>query len=255
MTDTPAAPVATPTQTATPRPSSTPPPRPVDSATPTLTATPAASPTPSWTAPPLPESGFRDDFDWEMGENWKWYYPDEAYVSLELSPGFLRVYPLTGGLADSQPRNLFLANAPQGDFEIRTLVSFKPESNYQFAGLLIYQDLRNALQFGVGFADCANPASCLGRALYFTSFQDGAPGTQTIVTLKGGEEQLYLRLVRMGKNYRAEYSLDGLEWIEAGVLTNPLSPDWVGLFTGQSESGFDPAIFAEFDYFSLNLLP
>ena len=84
----------------------------------------------------MPESGFRDDFDWEMGENWKWYYPDEAYVSLELSPGFLRVYPLTGGLADGKPRNLFLANAPQGDFESRTLVSFKPERNYQFAGLL-----------------------------------------------------------------------------------------------------------------------
>jgi hypothetical protein len=46
-----------------------------------------------------------------------------------------------------------------------------------------------------------------------------------------------------------------VEWLDAGVLTNPLAPDWVGLLTGQSESGYDPAIFAEFDFFSLNLLP
>jgi len=238
-----------PESTATPQQTSTP--------IPTRTSTPtsALSPTPSWTAPPLPESGFRDDFDWVMGENWKWYYPDEAYVSLELSPGYLRIYPQAGGLPDGKPRNLFLANAPQDDFEINTLLSFEPVSNYQFAGLLVYADNRNALQFGIGYADCADPLSCLGRALYFTSFQDGAPGSQTIATLDGETGQVYLRILRQGKNYRAEYSADGGEWIEVGALTNPLAPAWVGLLTGQAEGGYDPAVYAKFDYFSLSLLP
>jgi regulation of enolase protein 1 (concanavalin A-like superfamily) len=190
-----------------------------------------------------------------MGKNWKWYYPDEEYVSLTLSPGFLRIYPQSGGLPDGQPRNLFLANAPEGDFEISTLLTFNPNSNYQFAGLVVYQDLRNALQFGIGYAECADPLNCLGRALYFTSFQDGAPGSQTVATLDGMGDQVYVRILRQGKNYRAEYSLDALNWVEVSVLTNPLDPIWVGLFTGQSETGYDPEVYALFDYFSLNLLP
>jgi regulation of enolase protein 1 (concanavalin A-like superfamily) len=223
--------------------------------TPTTPPTPAVSPTLTWTAPPLPESGFWDDFDGAVGENWKWYYPDEDYVSLELAPGKLRIYPQSGGLPSGNPRNLLLANAPQDDYEISTFLAFTPESNYQFAGLLILNDLNNALQFGVGYAECTDPLNCLGRALYFTSFQDGAPSEQTIATLANDTDQIYLRLQRQGKNYRAEYSLDGLEWLQAGVLTNPLTPNWVGLTAGQSESGYNPEIFADFDYFSLSLLP
>lgn len=220
-----------------------------------MTPTLVYSPTPSRTAPPLPESGFRDDFDGKILENWKWYYPDPAYVDLNIAPGFLRVYPQAGGFMDAKPKNLFLANAPQGDFEIRTLLSFYPDGNYQFAGVLIYQDLHNALQFGIGYAECTDSTSCLGKALYFTSMQDGLPGSQTIATLGSQESQLYLHLERIGKIYRASYSLDGLEWLEAGTFANPLIPSWVGLFTGQSESGFDPSIYADYDFFSLSLLP
>lgn len=237
----------TPTKTTSPTPSSTP--------TPTFTPTPAYSPTPSWTAPPLPESGFKDDFSSKLGENWKWYYPDPTYVSLTASPGYLRIYPLAGGIVDGKPRNLFLANAPQGDFEIRTLLTFKPKSNFQFAGLVIYQDLYNALQFGLGFADCSNPLYCLGRGLYFTSYQQGAPGTQMIASDISEDQPVYIRLTRSGKNYRADYSLDGLNWIQAGTFTNPLTPYWVGILAGQSETGFDATVFSDFDFFNLNLLP
>lgn len=221
----------------------------------TFTPTPVYSPTPSWTAPPLPDSGFQDDFEGGLDGAWKWYYPDPEYVSLTLSPGFLRIYPQRGGLPDGNPRNLILAFAPEGDFEISTLLKFEPVSNYQFAGLMIYTDLGNALQFGISYADCADPLMCKGRALYFSSFQDGAPGPQSITTLDGTTEPIYLRLLRQGKNYRAQYSQDGVEWNEAGVLTNPLTPVWVGLFSGQAESGYDPAIYALFDYFDLSLLP
>lgn len=255
LTASPTAGTLDPTNSATPASSPTPAGLPTASPTRTVSPTPVFTPTPSRTAPPLPESGFRDDFDWELDENWKWYYPDEQYVSLTLSPGYLRIYPQAGGLPDGKPRNLFLANAPQGDFEISTQVFFEPDSNYQFAGLVVYTDERNALQFGIGFAECEDELNCLGRALYFSSFQDGAPGSETIATLDGEGEQVYLRIRREGKNYRAEYSLDAIEWQEAGVLTNPLTPVWVGLFTGQSERGYDPAVYAEFDFFRLSLLP
>jgi hypothetical protein len=77
-------------------------------------------------------------------------------------------------------------DAPEGSFEIETYLVFDPRSNYQIAGILVYQDDKNAVQFGRAY--CDNPQGCVGNGLYYDSFQNGgfAGGNFAINTQSAG---------------------------------------------------------------------
>ena len=53
----------------------------------------------------------------------------------------------------------------EADFAIETHMLFEPTTNYQFAGLVIWQDEFNFLQFGRAF--CDNEGTCVGNGIYF----------------------------------------------------------------------------------------
>jgi hypothetical protein len=100
-----------------------------------------------------------------------------------------------GGIARAPANNLLWREAPPGNFEMATLVRFTPTSNFQFAGLLIYQDDSNALAFGRAY--CSTPDVCVGNGIYFDSVQFGEYG-QNYATATANPAQAYLRLRREG---------------------------------------------------------
>ena len=216
--------------------------------TPVPTNTPLPTETPAPTAKPL--FLFRDDFDGQLADGWVWLGEDTTHWSLAEVPGFMRI--ITQGTnigSDAEPINFLVHAAPAGDFEIETYVQFEPTTNFQFAGLLIYEGQGQALGFGRAFAQCNFPP-CKGNALYFDNpTQQNGPNFATPIT---SLSEVYLRLLREGNTYTAYYSEDASNWTQIGQHTSDITPAFVGLIASQAYEEEKPA---DFDYFSIRAIP
>jgi regulation of enolase protein 1 (concanavalin A-like superfamily) len=156
--------------------------------------------------------------------------------------------------------NILLRHAPEGNFEITTRVLFTPYSNFQSAGLIVYQDDNAALFFRRAMCYLPSvPGLCVGNGLYFDNYNkdEGTPemyyqigpnfATQTI-----NPDEVLLRLTREGRVYTAYYSSDGENWITVGRHEANLFPFYVGLI---ASGALEHPAEADFDYFTLEILP
>jgi regulation of enolase protein 1 (concanavalin A-like superfamily) len=195
---------------------------------------------------------WRDEFDSELPDP-AWFWVNEnpdGWSLITDPPGFLRIstspYP-TGG------ENLLLRSGAQGNFTIETRVLFEPLANFQFAGLVVYQDQGNFLQFGRAVCDLA--VVCVGNGVYFDRMHDGGLIGSNFATATVAPNEAFLRLERRGRNLVAFYSEDGTQWREIGRHRVPASfqVNAVGLTSSQDYSGL--RVPADFDYFSFTGQP
>jgi hypothetical protein len=93
---------------------------------------------------------WRDEFNGSLAAAWSWTNENATAWNLTDAAGFLRIYasPLGTGA-----ENLLLRSVAAGDFVIETRLLFEPDADFQFAGLVVYQDADNFLQFGRAFCD------------------------------------------------------------------------------------------------------
>ncbi len=195
------------------------------------------------TAPPY----WRDEFDADsLDPVWYWVNENSDKWNLTERPGYLRIYTspdMTGG------ENLLLQPAGPDDFVIQTHLFFEPSTNFQFAGLVIYQDQGNFLQFGRAFCDV--PDICVGNGIYFDKLVDGGFSGSNYATPTASQNQAFLRLVRQGQMVTAFYSEGGIAWQLIGTheLSESFVVNAVGLTASQDDENI--LIAADFDYFSL----
>jgi beta-xylosidase len=227
---------------ATPQPATTPSPKPP----PTATLTPIPTDTPAPTSTPTELPVFWDDFNNELLPGWTWIRENDAMWSITSEPGYLRIV-----LDHSQPpRNLLVRDVSSDNFQIMTHVLFKPTSNFQFAGLLVYQDDETRAAFGRAY--CDTEIVCVGNGIYFDAFQDGqyiGPSFGIDTTLK---DEAYLRLDKQGTLLSGYYSEDGSTWILVGEHQLTMTDPKVGLITTNS---FIVGMVARFDYFTVVEMP
>jgi regulation of enolase protein 1 (concanavalin A-like superfamily) len=189
---------------------------------------------------------WRDDFDGESLDA-EWYWVNENPSAWRLDDGHLQIdaslFP-TGG------ENLLLRPAAQGRFTIETRVLFEPDSNYQIAGLVIYQDASNYLQLGRAF--CEESAVCVGNGIYFDNIRDGGLADGNFATSTDTTGEAYLRMEVKGRKVTSFYSTDGETWQELGrhQVSASFEVNGVGLTSSQNYDNVE--ITAEFDYFSLS---
>jgi beta-xylosidase len=205
--------------------------------------------------PPIPTSTvspllFRDDFDGALATGWQWLHEDPTHWNLNEAPGYLRIIVQPSSINGERIRNFLVREAPKGNFEIATLLRFTPTKNFQIAGLLVYQEQSNALQFGRAFSECST--GCSGNAIYFDSFQAGNFGPSNFATKVNNASQAYLRLRRVGNTYTGYYSEDANTWLKIGEHESSITPSYVGLIGAQ---GFEGEAPADFDYFTIEVLP
>jgi regulation of enolase protein 1 (concanavalin A-like superfamily) len=139
-----------------------------------------------------------------------------------------------------------------GDFTIETRVLFEPATNFQFAGLVVYQDDLNTLALGRAFCDVEGV--CVGNAVYFDYIADGNWTGGNFGTSIDNPSDVYLRLERRGEMVRAFYSIDGsISWYEIGTHWIPadFQVNGVGLMAGQDYDTSDENVSAYFDYFAV----
>ena len=145
------------------------------------------------------------------------------------------------------PPNILLRDAPAGDFEITTSLRFEPTTNFQAAGLVVFQEQGNVLVLGRAFCDVEG--YCLGDGIYFDNYVSGSiPDTSPKAPFNGGVT--YLRLQRVGNTFTGYYSDDGENWIMLGEHYRDIKQIRVGLVAAQSSTEI-PAVF---DYFTMKTL-
>jgi serine/threonine protein kinase/regulation of enolase protein 1 (concanavalin A-like superfamily) len=210
-----------------------------------IAVAPTSGPVGSLTAPAAPGGAFTDHFNTQLADGWTWLHEDPA--GWTLSSGWLRIMANTGSFfGATPPSNVLLRDPPQGDFEMTTRLRFSPTSNFQFAGLIIFQAPGNLLKIGHAYAECGR-VTCLGEGLYVDNVVRGTlEGSNYATPYDSGE--VYLRLGRQGDTYTASYSTDGQTWTEIGSHTHAFILPRVGLIAGQSREN---TIWAEFDFFSI----
>ncbi len=218
---------------------------------PAATAVPPPTETslpPSPTAePPTPTPDpliFRDDFEGSLDPSWHWLREKPRYWSLTNNPGWLEIMARAGGLPAGTMTNVLLRDAPQGNFELETRLNFTPRGNYQFAGLVIYDDAKNMITFGRAF--CNNPA-CAGDGFYLDNTVDGFLNPENFATSAPAVDVVYLRLRRVGEALTGLASKDGITWTMIGTHRRESSPLFVGLVSGQALGSVPKP--AQFDYF------
>jgi serine/threonine protein kinase len=218
-----------------------------------LLSSPTSLPTSLATATPQievpPGQTFTDPFENRLAEGWTWLAENPSKWSLSAVPGWLQLMVVDASFdGPSLPANLLLREPPAGDFEATTLVEFNPTSNFQFAGLVVFQEQGNVLQFGRAF--CKLPDICPGGGIYFDNFENGGiTGSSHMIALDNSS--VYLRLRRVGNAYTAYYSEDGQNWILLGEHDRDFSQVRVGLMAAQSAEEI-PALFDFFTITSLN---
>ncbi len=210
-----------------------------NTATPTLTPT---VPTPTPTEIPV----FWDDFSSEFLPGWSWIRENDALWSLTSEPGYLRIV-----LQSSRPpRNLLVREVTSENFQIMTHVLFTPTSNFQFAGLLIYQDDDFMATFGRAFCNIRN--QCVGNGIYFDVTQSGQLVGNNFGTDTQLKDEAYLRLDKVGSTLTGYYSEDGANWMMIGEQEVFLVDPKVGLMTANSNVA---GMVALFDYFTVVEMP
>ncbi|MBW1784893.1 MAG: VCBS repeat-containing protein [Deltaproteobacteria bacterium] len=209
----------------------------------------AASPAPDYPKSPqelsMPlEVSFRDDFENELQAGWEWISDDEPHWSITNRPGYLQFTLWTGYATDR-----LLRQAPEGDFEMVAKVRIDPVSNFQQAGLMIYQDQDNYLSFVKAY--CILPRVrdlCVGRGVYFDKIYQGTVGWSNFPTEIDFAGDVYLRIIRVGDSFTAYYGADGGTWHEMGTHTANFQSPLVGIVAGASTY----AINAEIDFFEIS---
>ena len=108
---------------------------------------------------PKESPGTHDPFDGKFALDWKVVRPDPTHVSFKTVPGALVITTQRGSIHGEQaddaqsegtlPKNIHLIDNPHagGDWEATTCVAdFAPETTYQQAALIVYEDDDNYLK-------------------------------------------------------------------------------------------------------------
>src|SRR5688572_13302145 len=152
---------------------------------------------------------FRDDFENDLGPGWQWLREVPTNWSLNAVPGQLQINVDGGEVSDETLTNLLLRDAPAGNFQIETKITFSPSADFQFAGLIIYEYRTNAIQAGRAICDLEDV--CFSDGLCVDYYNNGSLLTTT-VPAPYADRDIYLRLIHRRETYTFQTSADGSEW-------------------------------------------
>jgi regulation of enolase protein 1 (concanavalin A-like superfamily) len=138
-------------------------------------------------------------------------------------------------------QNVFLQQAPAGDWAITTQVTFDAQRNFDQAFLTVWQDSNNYLMLKEAFA---------GSPSFEASYEDDQTYHSTLATNDIGDT-VFLQIRKTGDTYTQSYSPDGVTWTQVGSpVTLPLLDVKVGVGAWSPGSG-RAGTEARFDFFDI----
>ncbi len=203
-----------------------------------------------------PEFRLFDGFDEKLELNWEPVRPDPTHVSVTKNPGKLTITTQTGTLGFDETarggaaKNLYLIRNPAaegGDFVLTTCIeSFKPTTNFQQGGLLVYDDDDNYVKCDMEW--------CFGAIRFKYMWETDQRRIDETDRLAPSTERSWIRITKRGKFYERSYSTDGKQFVSSGeVAWGNGAPKWVGIVALNGVAGADD-IDACFDFFEARSL-
>ena len=193
----------------------------------------------------------RDDFDSKLALDWETIRPDPTHMSLEAHPGKLTITTQYGSIHQAQTtaKNLLFIDTPEGvdDFVVTTCIEdFLPETAWQQAGLLFYDDDDNFIKWVRDYTSQGYPVL---NAHY--EIDQKFKGTSCPVEVS--KERFWLRVIKRGNLYQCLASVDGKTFTTYGVIPwADGSPKKLGLVAKNGPREGD--VEAQFDFFELRNL-
>jgi xylan 1,4-beta-xylosidase len=190
-------------------------------------------PGPSDVAPP-PSAGLRwtDDFDGsELRLEWNTLrLPPEAEVSLAARPGWLRLRGLPLPIETDQRQALVARRVQHPSFEAATLMEYRPENAWQYAGLICWYS--HASYYWLRVAWHEGDGAVLELVKRF--------GDKLVLAgrIPAAWPQYQLRVSARGDDYRFAGSADGRTWHNVGepqdgsILSDEAAGEFGFAFTG-----------------------
>jgi regulation of enolase protein 1 (concanavalin A-like superfamily) len=212
-----------------------------------------------------PRTGLSDSFDGKLSLDWKVVRPDPTHVSLKKVPGALVITTqrgsihgkesedqLSGGL---RAKNIHLIDNPlaRDDWVATTSVKdFLPDTSYQQAGLIVYDDDDNYLKWTYEF----NWRKGEGQTFHVVAETDGVPVHHQPEESGSGLKKFRLKLTKRGDKYEYAWSADGEKWVVAGERTwGDGHPKRVGLIAKNGGNKDAAELDAAFEFFDLRPAP
>ena len=205
-----------------------------------------------------------DGFDGKLALRWEPVRHDPTHVSLVKYPGKLTITTQRGTIhgnekADAasegtQAKNLHLIRNPAsqgGDFVMTTRIeSFAPTTNWQQAGLIVYDDDDNYVKFDLEW----NPQAPSEVAFLFLRETDQQSDMFSVIPERESESY-WLRVTKRGKLYQYAYSTDGENYTVAGAKPwGNGGPKCVGIYAKNGGNPDAADIDAQFDFFEVRSL-
>jgi regulation of enolase protein 1 (concanavalin A-like superfamily) len=218
---------------------------------------------------PLPKGGtgvWRDEFDAKLTLDWKVVRPDPTHVSLKKVPGCLVITTQRGTIhgkekedafsEGTQAKNIHLIGIPvikETDWVATTCVrDFLPDTIYQQAGMIVYDDDDNYLKWGYEYDGNTPP----GQQFVLVAETEGNPVHDRPEKTESGLKKYWLRFTKHGNKYEYAWSADGKEWAVAGEKQwGNGAPKRVGIIAKNGGNKDAPEIDAAYDFFELRVLP
>ena len=212
------------------------------------------------------EHAFRayDGFDGKLGLEWDPVRPDPTHVSLEKNPDKFTITTQRGSIHGDekndaygegiQAKNLYLIHNPaggDGNFVATTCIeSFLPTTQWQQAGLMVYDDDDNYLKWDLEW----NRNSPAGVTIVF--LQETAQRSQVSATMPAADsKKFWLRLTKREDAYQYSFSTDGEKFTVAGEKSwGDGAPKRIGIYAKNGGNPNAGDVDAAFDFFEVRSL-
>ena len=139
-----------------------------------------------------------------------------------------------------------------GDFVVTTCVSgFTPETSYQQAGLIVYNDDDNYLKFGYEY----NWPNSGGQAFCILTETDAKSDFHYVDNEHSGLKRYWVRLTKRGSRYEYATSTDGKTFsVHGEVEWGDGSPKQIGILAKNGGNKDASELDAAFEFFDLRAL-
>lgn len=150
-----------------------------------------------------------DEFNAAELDRNRWVIINEEPSQWKLDRGRLVISTRNGDIRGTRfdLNNLFLQNAPTGDFDVVTWTDFKVQRAYDQAFLVVWQDHANFIRLANVFDDA--------RRWHVTRELAGEATVEAVPNTIGDE--VWMKISRRGRTYTCSVSLDGKDWFVVGT--------------------------------------
>ncbi|NOV01670.1 S-layer homology domain-containing protein [Paenibacillus planticolens] len=177
-----------------------------------------------------------------LAAGWSWVRENGANWYVDGNPKQMNITTQDGSFTNTQtslPGNMLVRDPGTTDFAFSAKVKFNASANFEYAGLIVYQDDKNYISLGRCFSGA--------NQIRFTKGQAGT-ATDKNYTDSVFPQEIYLKIEKTSNNmYNGYYSQDGVTWIKTtDSFSLPLTNPRIGLFTRKLGPAAKSAVFSDF---------